>query len=208
MPVVRTRAPNARRPAKTRIGHDIVEAILDAAAAILAEGGYAALTTNHLAERAGVSIGSLYHYFPNKEAIITKLAERMAERAATLLAARRRDVPAGIDKERVVRSLSTTLMSQELGSPATRRALLMDVPRSWIESAERARGALVHRLLAELLSERETVRDGDDELMAFVLAHAVRGIVEGALIHRPELFGSAALADEIYELVSRYTAAS
>ena len=63
-------------------------------------------------------------------------------------------------------------------------------------------------LLAELPAERETVREGDGELMSFVLAHAVRGVIEGALIHRPELFGSAALADELYELVSRYTAGS
>src|SRR5262245_46026413 len=102
--------PKLRRAAKTRIGQDIIEAILDAAAEILAEGGYAALTTNHLAERAGVSIGSLYHYFPNKEAIIATLAKRMETEAAELLAARRREAPKGVDKERLVRSLSSTLV--------------------------------------------------------------------------------------------------
>lgn len=201
----RTRSLKLRRAAKTRIGHDIVEAIVDAAAEILAEGGYAALTTNHLAERAGVSIGSLYHYFPNKESIITALAKRMEEQAAKLLTARRHDTPKGVDKEQLVRSLSTTLVARELGSAATRRALLMDVPRRWVEAAGREREAVVHRLLAELLSERESVRDGDDELMAFVLAHAVRGVIEGALIYRPELFESEELAEEVFELVSRYT---
>jgi AcrR family transcriptional regulator len=90
------------------MGHEIVAAILDATAEILAEGGFVALTTNHLARRAGVSIGSLYHYFANKEAIITALAERMATRATELFAARRDEVPSASDKERVVRSLSTT----------------------------------------------------------------------------------------------------
>jgi AcrR family transcriptional regulator len=205
---VRPRSPKLRRAAKTRIGHDIVAAILDAAAEILAEGGYAALTTNHLAERAGVSIGSLYHYFPNKEAIIATLAKRMETEAAELLASRRREAPKGVDKERLVRSLSTTLVARELGSAATRRALLMDVPRRWVEAAGREREAVVHRLLAELLSEREGVREGDDQLMAFVLAHAVRGVIEGALVHRPDLFESEALADEVFELVARYTSVS
>jgi AcrR family transcriptional regulator len=206
MAQTRTRATKLRRPAKTRIGHEIVEAILDAAAEILAERGLGGLTTNHLAERAGVSIGSLYHYFPNKEAIIAALAKRMEERAAELLAARRREVTKAVDKEQLVRSLTTTLVARELGSLATRQALLMDVPRRWVEAAGREHQTVVHRLLAELLSERESVREGNDELMAFVLAHAVRGVMEGAMIYRPDLFESPELVEEVFELVSRYTA--
>ncbi len=56
---------------------DTVEAILTAAAHIFAELGYAACTTNKIALRAGVSIGSLYQYFPNKDAIIVSLTEQM-----------------------------------------------------------------------------------------------------------------------------------
>ena len=56
---------------------DTVEAILTAAAHIFSELGYAATTTNKIALRAGVSIGSLYQYFPNKDAIIVSLTEQM-----------------------------------------------------------------------------------------------------------------------------------
>ena len=56
---------------------DTVEAILTAAAHIFSDLGYAATTTNKIALRAGVSIGSLYQYFPNKDAIIVSLTERM-----------------------------------------------------------------------------------------------------------------------------------
>jgi AcrR family transcriptional regulator len=53
-----------------------VEALLESAARILERGGYAALTTNRVAEVAGVSIGSVYEYFPNKQALLAALAGR------------------------------------------------------------------------------------------------------------------------------------
>lgn len=53
------------------------EAILEAAARILEQGGLPALTTNRIAELAGVSIGSLYQYFPSKEAILAEMVRRM-----------------------------------------------------------------------------------------------------------------------------------
>jgi len=52
-----------------------VEAILTAARELFGKRGYAVVTTNHIAARAGVSIGSLYQYFPNKETILIRLVE-------------------------------------------------------------------------------------------------------------------------------------
>ena len=52
-----------------------VEEILSAAAQVFEARGYAAGTTNRIAERAGVSIGTLYQYFPSKEAIAVALLE-------------------------------------------------------------------------------------------------------------------------------------
>jgi AcrR family transcriptional regulator len=51
-----------------------VAAIVDACGQVLAHGSYETLTTNHISERAGVSIGTLYEYFPNREAIVAALA--------------------------------------------------------------------------------------------------------------------------------------
>ena len=61
-----------------------VEAILKATADILAKHGYARLTTNGIAERAGVNIASLYQYFPSKQAIVAELRRRhgIEQRAA------------------------------------------------------------------------------------------------------------------------------
>lgn len=67
-----------KRPTQGR-SQATVEAVLTATAQLLAEGGYAGLTTNHIAERAGVSIGSIYQYFPGKEAIVAQVTERTVD---------------------------------------------------------------------------------------------------------------------------------
>ena len=56
------------------------DAIVDGAARLLRERGYEALTTNHIAEHAGVGIATLYEFFPNKEAIVAELAARLMTR--------------------------------------------------------------------------------------------------------------------------------
>jgi AcrR family transcriptional regulator len=75
-----------KRPAQDRSRHTVA-AILDAAARIFAARGYTATTTNHVAESAGISIGSLYQYFPNKDALIVALEERHLLDARVALAA-------------------------------------------------------------------------------------------------------------------------
>jgi AcrR family transcriptional regulator len=62
-----------------------VEAILEATTHILVEEGYDKANTNRIAERAGISIGSLYQYFPNKEALMTALMEQHAQEMAELV---------------------------------------------------------------------------------------------------------------------------
>src|SRR5215470_11674638 len=57
-----------------------VEAILKAAGALLGEAGYDAVTTNLIAERAGVPVGSIYQFFETKDDIIAALVERFQER--------------------------------------------------------------------------------------------------------------------------------
>ena len=74
-----TRAPVQRR------GQERVDAILDAAEQVIGEVGVDAATTNAIAERAGASVGSLYHFFPNKDAILQALTVRYADAMKSLL---------------------------------------------------------------------------------------------------------------------------
>ena len=80
---------SSRIPVQKR-GQQRVEAILDAAEAVFGEMGVDAATTNAIAERAGASVGSLYHFFANKDAILYALAERYAESMTSVLQRERR----------------------------------------------------------------------------------------------------------------------
>jgi AcrR family transcriptional regulator len=72
-----------RQPTQAR-GQQRVAQILDAAEQLFGEEGYAAATTNAIAARAGVPIGSIYQFFPHKEAILHGVAERYRAEAADL----------------------------------------------------------------------------------------------------------------------------
>ncbi|MEQ9529911.1 MAG: helix-turn-helix domain-containing protein, partial [Parvibaculaceae bacterium] len=62
------------KQARSKASYD---AVVSAAARLLRERGYEALTTNHIAEQAGVGIATLYEFFPNKEAIVAELTARL-----------------------------------------------------------------------------------------------------------------------------------
>jgi AcrR family transcriptional regulator len=86
------------------------EAIVEAAAHIIAGGGLAAFNTNVVAERAGVSIGSLYQYFPNKDALMVALIKRGLGRQLDTFGAAVNAVPDNADLTAVVRSLIQAAM--------------------------------------------------------------------------------------------------
>lgn len=68
-----------RDPSQER-SRQMVEWIIEAAGRLFSEQGYRATTTNKIAELAGISVGSLYHYFPNKESILLELGGRHRKR--------------------------------------------------------------------------------------------------------------------------------
>src|SRR6478609_1678626 len=74
----KTRTAPRRAPLQRRSA-DTVDVLLAATERVLAQHGYDGATTNRIAEAAGVSIGTLYHFFPSKEALIEALVHRMWE---------------------------------------------------------------------------------------------------------------------------------
>jgi AcrR family transcriptional regulator len=109
------RAPSQKRAA------DTVGILLDATELVLAERGFVATTTNMIADRAGVSIGSLYHYFPGKEALVEAVVHRMWTREVSALEGKNGLLLGDAPLEDVVRELVEAVVALV----ATQRAVYM-----------------------------------------------------------------------------------
>ncbi len=108
---------NRRSPAGAR-GRQRRELILDTAADLLAEGGETTINTNALADRAGISVGSVYQYFSNKEAILSALGERYMEQlGGNTLAALQQDV-SGLNFLQLVDQVIDPMIAFERQHPA------------------------------------------------------------------------------------------
>ena len=199
-------APGRRRRPKRRTGEEIIEAILETTERILTEKGLAGLTTKRLAARAGVSVGSVYQYFENREGIIADLARRLERRALELALQRLAREP-GASVRRIISIFVGVLVEGGMGDTRMRRALLLEVPRSWIEEQSAAVDAEVLNAIEELARARpDTVRQDDPEKMAFIAHHAVEAVVEAAILRRPDWVGEDSFRRELELLVARYVA--
>lgn len=96
------------------------------------------------------------------------------------------------------------LADESFAQVTVRREVLARVPRGWLDDASRQVDELVVREVAALLRARDDVRDGDRELMAFVVVHAVESALEAAVLRRPELLSSQAFLSELTELAVSY----
>jgi AcrR family transcriptional regulator len=123
----RTSPRKAPRQERSRL---TVEALLDAAAQVFERHGYAAGTTNRIAERAGVSIGSLYQYYPNKDAILVALVQRHLDEgvaaAGPVLTALVADPPP-VDVG--MRRLLEAMVALHRDRPKLHRVLFEEAPR-------------------------------------------------------------------------------
>jgi AcrR family transcriptional regulator len=123
----RTQPRKRPRQARSRL---TVEAILDASAHVFERHGYAAGTTNRIAQRAGISIGSLYQYYPNKDAVLVALVGRhLDEGVAALGPVLERllsDPPPLIDG---IRRLVDAMVALHRERPALHRVLFEEAPR-------------------------------------------------------------------------------
>ncbi|MBD2441050.1 TetR/AcrR family transcriptional regulator [Nostoc sp. FACHB-110] len=114
------KSQTARRSPSGKRGQQRRDLILDTAADLLADGGTEAINTNVLAERAGISVGSVYQYFSNKEAILNALGERyMQQLSSNTLAALQQDV-SGLDFSTIVDRVIDPMIAFERKHPAFR----------------------------------------------------------------------------------------
>lgn len=192
-----------RKPTQER-AEVTVSAILDATAELLVRDGYAKTSTNRIAKRAGVSIGSLYHYFDDKNGIIRALVERVKERQMAALSESLTQTYELEPEEGVRVLIHAALESQKVESDLV-HVLLTECPRDGREDLDVTwKRRMTELLTARMLAEPERVRPRNVGLAAYVLVHAVFAVVRDALAERPELLAGPALETELTELVVRY----
>jgi AcrR family transcriptional regulator len=194
--VNKKRATTRRRsPTQTR-SRATVDHILEGAARVFRREGWNA-TTNRVAREAGVSIGSLYEYFPNKQALLMALAERHVALAEQLL-------DAALSQRRTARSLLSTIQAAILTSqrfPSHALTLVSDVPTVGVNLAERAR-KLEHRVLAALTQVALAARVTDPELRAQAAFQVLGPLTARMMFESPER--QKALSPHFLEMAARH----
>jgi AcrR family transcriptional regulator len=199
----RSRTVPRKKPRQER-SRATVDAILEAAAHILVTHGFEGATTRLVAERAGVSIGSLYQYFPSKEALITALVERQVQRVVEVCTEALQGHGSREPRE-VVREVALGLMKAYAVNPRLHQVLIGEGLRlgmmERLQSFEQRIEAMVRGFL---LSYGGDVRPQRVELATFVLTRSIRGVIWAAAVERPEIFEDPELANELGELILGY----
>lgn len=180
--------------------------ILDAGARVFAEVGYTAGTTNRIASMAGVSIGSLYSYFPNKEAIVAELVRSHIDDGIREIGTRlaQTDLDSLSLEERTRQFVEATVAIHQ-GDPALHRVLFEEAPRSpEVLSALRAFEHDTVQAVELLLADDPEVHVVDLALAAYMTVLAIESITHRYVSSHPEGIDAEALVDELTALVVGY----
>jgi AcrR family transcriptional regulator len=178
-----------------------VEALLEATADILARDGYARLTTNRIADRAGVNIASLYQYFPGKDAIVAELRRRHGEEQRAGL---RRVLAERGDQnlETTVRALVSLGVAGHARSLRLQRVFAEEMPTLDYREVEETDAPLFEAVRGFLRSPDVAVRDTD--LALWVMSTMAGAVIHRAVVERPEDLSSGAITEELVRLLTRY----
>lgn len=176
--------------------------ILTAAAHVFVEHGYAAGTTNRIAERARVSIGSLYQYFPNKDAILAELLMRHIDRGRWA-GADQLDLSAG-SLEATVRAVVRDAIDNHRDDPQLLRIMIEEAPLSQelldtIDRHGRTRVAQVRDLLARHPDVHVRDLDTAAELIVFTVE-----LNTHKLMADPRSIPVETFERELVDMVTRY----
>ena len=200
----RKTAVNARKAPRQERSRQTVEAILGATSRVLVREGFAALTTTRVAEVAGVSIGSLYQYFPTKEALVGALVdEHIAKILALLAEATSR--AANESFEDAIGTFVRTVLRIHAVDPDLHAELTQNFAH--VEGFEKVRdlnARSIEIVRAYLAGQTRPLRPKNRELAAFIVVHAVQAVVSAAVRERAVARDDDELALELTALVLRF----
>jgi AcrR family transcriptional regulator len=182
-----------------------VQAVLEAAAQVFECHGYAAGTTNRIAKRAGVSIGTLYQYFPNKDAILVALVnQHLAESTAALQPhLDRLNRGAGFDD--VLPDIVQAMVTMHALAPGLHRVLFEETPLPATLRAEldELEDQLIELAVQKLAADPSSAPN-DPRLTARIVISTIEGLTHRLVLHPPPGVAPDAIAREITELVRAY----
>lgn len=183
--------------------HATIEAIFQATAQIVETEGEARLTTNKVAQKAGFSIGTLYQYFPGKEAILMAMISRERRRVLDeLQRMMKRAVEEQRDAQAVVREMVHLLVESFGSGPQHRRAMIRLAWR--MDHLEQVTQALREASEGQAFALGQlgdpTLRQPTPAMM-FVASRAVMGAIRSASLEDSPLLGTPELEDELVRMV-------
>ncbi|HYP83551.1 TetR/AcrR family transcriptional regulator [Variovorax sp.] len=182
-----------------------VDAIVGAAAQVLVTQGYEGTTTARVAERAGVSVGSLYQYFPNKESLVAELIDRHADDVVGTITRVLDDTTHASLRDGISAAIDAVIGAHRI-DPRLHKILNQEVPRigrlGKSMNAEREIARAFERLLCRHADELPA--GCDPALAGLVVATVIEAIGHKAVLEpRCGLAGGAA-AREALQVVTRY----
>ncbi len=196
--MARSAAKPMRRRAKQARAQQTIAVVLEAAAQVLQREGYAGATTNRIAERAGVSVGTIYQYFADKEQIFDALIRREIKGLLGVLQSVSFDPDESIADG--LRRLLQLLVQARPDAPALYRSLEQVPNALFRRRVAEARGNVVEWVREFLASHRSELRVRDLDVAAFVVVAAAEGVAINA---SPEFYRARG-ADELTTVFTRY----
>jgi AcrR family transcriptional regulator len=183
-----------------------VQQIVEAAARVFEERGYAEATTNHIAKRAGFSIGSLYQYFPNKESILAVLLEQHTQEVANAVEAIRRHVAEeSHDLVGVLHHFVETMVELHSKNPRLQHVLLEEAPRPpHLKAKLRELEEAAMENTEVLLRANPQVGIEDHRTAAYLAVQSVETLVHRFVIEPPDEVSRERFAGELVQMLLRY----
>ncbi len=199
-PSIPRKNPSQQRSQRT------VDAILEAAAQVFTTEGYECGTTDRIAERAGVSVGTLYQYFPNKDAILSVLMRRHIEHVTSFLSGlveqvRTSAMPLDVAVQRLLRAVAE---EQETGGGLHRAiAAVGAIPADVVASSQATHASLLQQL-RQLLDASPGVKVADRHYASYLIMTTVDLVVHEFLTHPPSDLARERLLEELWRMVMAY----
>ncbi|MCF6318530.1 MAG: TetR/AcrR family transcriptional regulator [Proteobacteria bacterium] len=188
-----------------------VDAILEAATRILLSKGMNSLTTNHVAELAGVSIGSLYQYFSNKESIVVGLIEhhiKTEQKRISTIMDQLENNPT-CQKSKMKRKSNIRLVVKEFidihaENLELSRILHTQTQKFSIYHSLESTTSFFTRRLHSLLNKVDKTTPKENFTRAYILANFIDSLIQKTLIEQPKLFTKPEFIDELVNLSMSY----